>query len=84
MKCLSLQSTTITQKPEATLGITVVAHFVNDGLDVVLPLIMPILVAKYALNLFEAGVILTCYSATTVVSQPLLGYVSDITGHKKI
>jgi len=66
------------------LGICVGAHFVNDSLDMVLPLIMPLLVVRYTLNLFEVGTIMTCYSATTVVFQPLLGYVSDITGYKRI
>ncbi|MEM3381720.1 MAG: MFS transporter, partial [Candidatus Bathyarchaeia archaeon] len=28
--------------------------------------------------------ILTCYSATSVFSQPLIGYLSDLTGYKKI
>jgi len=68
----------------ATLGICIIAHLVNDGLDMVLPLIMPILVARYALSLFEAGIIITCYSTTTMVFQPLLGYTADATGHKRL
>jgi len=79
-----LESATLIQKPETILGTTVLAHIVNDGLDMGLPLIMPLLVTKYALSLFEAGAILTCYAATTVIFQPLLGYISDITGYKKI
>ncbi len=62
----------------------ITAHFVNDGLDMVLPLIMPILVTRYALNLFEAGTIITSYAATTVVFQPLLGYLADVTGHRRV
>lgn len=62
----------------------IVAHFVNDGLDMVLPLIMPFLVTRYTLSLFEAGIIITSYSATTVVFQPLLGYLADLTGHKRV
>ena len=81
---LPVQSTTFDQNPIPTLLTCIVAHFVNDGLDIVLPLIMPILVIRYSLNLFEVGTILTCYSATTVVFQPLLGYVTDITGYKKV
>lgn len=64
--------------------ICIVAHFVNDGLDMVLPLIMPFLVTRYTLSLFEAGIIITSYSATTVVFQPLLGYLADLTGHKRV
>jgi len=81
---LPVQSTTFDQNPIPTLLTCIVAHFVNDGLDIVLPLIMPILVIRYSLNLFEVGTILTCYSATTVVFQPLFGYATDITGYKKV
>ncbi|MEM3430106.1 MAG: MFS transporter [Candidatus Bathyarchaeia archaeon] len=72
------------KKPSFTLGVCSVAHFVNDGLDMVLPVILPLLVSRYNLTLFEAGMILTCYSATSVFSQPLIGYLSDLTGYKKI
>ena len=72
------------QKPATTLGITIAAHFVNDGLDTVLPLIVPILMILHSLSLFEAGLMMTSYSATTLVFQPLLVYVADITRHKKV
>ncbi|MBS7625633.1 MFS transporter [Candidatus Bathyarchaeota archaeon] len=72
------------KKPSFTLGVCSVAHFVNDGLDMALPVILPLLVSRYNLTLFEAGMILTCYSATSVFSQPLIGYLSDLTGYKKI
>lgn len=79
-----MQTPATSQKPETTLLICIVAHFVNDGLDMVLPLIMPFLVTRYTLSLFEAGIIITSYSATTVVFQPLLGYLADLTGHKRV
>ncbi|MEM3004066.1 MAG: MFS transporter [Candidatus Bathyarchaeia archaeon] len=72
------------RSPGSILLVCISAHFVNDGLDVVLPLIMPLLVSRYELSLFEAGMVITSYSATTVVFQPLTGYFADLTGHRRV
>ena len=66
------------------LGTVTTAHFINDGLDMVLPVILPILVEKFSLSFFQMGLIFTCYFISASLLQPILGYASDVTGRKKL
>ena len=65
----------------ATVSVT---HYVNDGLDMVLPVILPILVERYSLTFFQMGLIITSYFISASFLQPIIGYASDITGRKKL
>ena len=65
----------------ATVSVT---HYVNDGLDMVLPVILPILVVRYSLTFFQMGLIITSYFISASFLQPIIGYSSDITGRKKL
>ena len=66
------------------LGTITTAHFVNDGLDMVLPVILPILVIRYSLSFFQMGLVITSYFISASLLQPLFGYASDVTGGKRI
>ena len=65
------------------LGTITTTHLINDGLDMVLPVILPILVEKYSLSFFQMGLIITSYFVSASILQPFIGYASDITGRKK-
>ena len=65
----------------ATVSVT---HYVNDGLEMVLPVILPILVERYSLTFFQMGLIITSYFISASFLQPIIGYASDITGRKKL
>ncbi len=66
------------------LGTVTATHFANDGLDMILPVILPILVEKFSLSFFQMGLVITSYFLSASLLQPLLGYASDVTGGKKI
>ena len=70
--------------PKTALGVCTIAHFMNDGMTVVLSIILPFLISKYGLSYYQAGLIVTCFYVTQAVVHPLLGYASDRTGRRKI
>jgi len=70
--------------PKTALGVCTIAHFMNDGMTVVLSIILPFLISKYGLSYYQAGLIVTCFYVTQTFIQPLLGYASDRTGGRKI
>jgi len=66
------------------LGTLSTTHFVNDGLDMVLPVILPIIVEKLSLSFYQMGLIIASYTISSSFLQPIAGYASDITGRKKL
>lgn len=59
-------------------------HFVVDLNANLLPVMLPFLRASLELSYAQTGLIITCYSATSSMAQPLFGYLSDRIGGRKL
>lgn len=54
-----------------------VAHFLNDGLQAVIPAIYPKLKTDYDLSFTQIGLITLTFQLTASILQPLVGYYTD-------
>ncbi len=53
------------------------AHFLNDGLQSVIPALYPMFKANYNLSFTQIGLITLSYQLTASLLQPLVGYITD-------
>ncbi|MGA9139034.1 MAG: MFS transporter [Methanocella sp.] len=57
-------------------------HMVNDAYSNVIPPLLPMLQAAYHLNYTLSGLIMTVYTITSSVIQPVFGYIADRHGRR--
>lgn len=61
----------------ARIAVMTMAHFVNDSYGQYLPILLPLLAVRLGFDLGSAGVIVTAYTITSSIIQPLLGHFAD-------
>jgi FSR family fosmidomycin resistance protein-like MFS transporter len=59
-----------------------IGHMVNDAYSNVIPPLLPMLQAAYSLNYTLSGLIMTVYTITSSVIQPVFGYIADRHGRR--
>ena len=57
-------------------------HMVNDGYSNVIPPLLPMLRSTYGLTYALSGFIMTVYTITSSVIQPIFGYIADRHGRR--
>ena len=66
------------------LVLTFFAHLVNDGFELVLPTLLPLIGLEFSLSYSQMGVLAGCMVISLGVGQFFMGYLSDRTGRRKI
>ena len=61
----------------ARIAVLSLAHAVNDSYSQYLQILLPLLAVSLGFDLGRAGVIVTIYTITSAVIQPLLGHIAD-------
>ncbi|MDR7417388.1 MAG: MFS transporter [Armatimonadota bacterium] len=61
------------------LGALMVAHFTNDLYNNFLPALLPILADVHHMSLGRAGLLISLYTITGSLLQPVFGYIADST-----
>lgn len=59
------------------IAVMTLAHFVNDSYGQYLAILLPLLAAGLGLGLGQASIIVTAYTITSAIIQPLLGHFAD-------
>jgi FSR family fosmidomycin resistance protein-like MFS transporter len=59
------------------IAVMTLAHFVNDSYGQYLAILLPLLAAGLGLGLGQASIIITAYTITSAIIQPLLGHFAD-------
>ena len=59
------------------IAVMTLAHFVNDTYGQYLPILLPLLAVSIGFDLARAAVIVTVYTITSSIIQPLLGHFAD-------
>lgn len=73
------------QQPQyVRLGVLSLAHAVNDSYSQYLQILLPLLAASIGFDLGRAGVIVTVYTFTSAIIQPVLGHIADRYGTRLI
>jgi FSR family fosmidomycin resistance protein-like MFS transporter len=65
------------------LPVTFFAHLANDGFELVLPTLLPLIANEFSLSYSQIGVLAGCMVVTLGAGQFLMGYLSDTTGRRK-
>ena len=60
------------------IGILSLAHFTIDLYSPVIPMVLPLLIATYGWPYFMAGLAVSMFNIVSSLSQPLIGYLSDV------
>jgi MFS family permease len=63
---------------------TFFAHMTNDGFELVLPTLLPLIASEFSLSYSQIGILAGCMAVTLGAGQFLMGYLSDRTGRRKI
>jgi FSR family fosmidomycin resistance protein-like MFS transporter len=66
------------------LMMLMLGHFTVDMYVGLLPLLYPILIQRYSLNLQTVGLVSLAYSGMASISQPLFGWLADRRGTRLI
>lgn len=66
------------------LGVLSLAHAVNDSYSQYLQILLPLLAASIGFDLGRAGIIVTIYTFTSAIIQPVLGHIADRYGTRLI
>ncbi len=66
------------------LMMLMLGHFTVDMYYGILPVLYPLLIARYTLNLQTVGLIALAYSGISSISQPLFGWLADRWGTRLI
>ncbi|KYK37781.1 MAG: hypothetical protein AYK18_09165 [Theionarchaea archaeon DG-70] len=66
------------------LVITFFTHLTNDGFELVLPTLLPLIAKEFSLSYSQTGILAGCMVVTLGAGQFLMGYLSDRTGRRKI
>jgi len=59
------------------IAVMTLAHFVNDSYGQYLPILLPLLAVSLNFSVGRAGIIVTAYTITSSIIQPLLGHFAD-------
>ena len=65
------------------LTITFFTHLANDGFELVLPTLLPLIGKEFSLSYSQIGVLAGCMVVTLGAGQFFMGYLSDRTGRRK-
>jgi len=60
------------------IGILSLAHFTIDLYSPVIPMVLPLLITTYGWPYFMAGLAVSMFNIVSSLSQPLIGYLSDV------
>ncbi|MBU7030168.1 MAG: MFS transporter [Theionarchaea archaeon] len=66
------------------LVITFFTHLTNDGFELILPTLLPLIAREFSLSGSEIGFLGGCMLITLGLGQFIMGYLSDRTGKRKI
>lgn len=67
-----------TERPRyGRIAVMTAAHFINDSYGQYLQILLPLLAVSIGFDLGRAGIIVTIYTITSAIIQPLLGHVAD-------
>ncbi|MBU7033027.1 MAG: MFS transporter [Theionarchaea archaeon] len=66
------------------LTVTFFTHFTNDGFELVLPTLLPLIVREFSLTYSQTGLLAGSMAITLGGGQFLTGYLSDRTGKRKM
>jgi MFS family permease len=66
------------------LAITFFTHFTNDGFELVLPTLLPLIVKEFSLTYSQTGFLAGSMAITLGGGQFLTGYLADRTGKRKM
>lgn len=64
--------------------VTFFTHMANDGFELVLPTLLPLIAQDFQLSYAQVGILAGCMAVTLGAGQFFTGYLSDITGRRKI
>ncbi|MGD2246948.1 MAG: MFS transporter [Candidatus Methanofastidiosia archaeon] len=64
--------------------LTFFTHMANDGFELVLPTLLPLIAEEFSLSYAQVGILAGCMVVTLGAGQFFVGYLSDITGRRKI
>lgn len=62
--------------------ILALGHLVNDSYSNIVPPLLPLLKAAYGLSYAASGMLMTVYTITSSIVQPLFGYYADKHGRR--
>lgn len=65
------------------LTVAFFTHLVNDGFELVLPTLLPLIAQEFSLSYSQVGVLAGCMVITLGAGQFFMGYLSDKTGRRK-
>jgi MFS family permease len=68
------------EEGQRSLAGTSLAHFINDGLNGVLPLMYPFFTSAYQVSVFAVGVLVFLQNVVSIVASPLIGRRLDASG----
>jgi len=66
------------------LGILTTGHLVNDFYSITLPFLLPTLIVAFELSFFKAGLLAIATSLLSGFLQPVVGYLADRYGRRKL
>lgn len=66
------------------MAIIFFTHLTNDGFELVLPTLLPLIAGEFSLSGAEIGFLGGCMLITLGLGQFIIGYLSDRTGRRKI
>ena len=66
------------------LTVTFFTHLINDGFELVLPTLLPLIARDFSLSYSQVGILAGCMAISLGAGQFLMGYLSDRTGKRKI
>lgn len=64
--------------------LTFFTHLANDGFELVLPTLLPLIAKELSLTYSQVGILAGCMVITLGAGQFFVGYLSDVTGKRKI
>lgn len=65
-------------------GLTFLAHMANDGFELVLPTLLPLIATEMSLSYLQVGILGGCMIISLGAGQFFTGYLSDYTGRRKM
>ncbi len=69
--------------PGKVMFLSFFAHMVNDGIEFVLPILLPLIAVDFNLSYSQIGVLGGSMIVTLGFGQMFMGYLSDLTGKRK-
>jgi FSR family fosmidomycin resistance protein-like MFS transporter len=80
----AVAATTMNATQQRTLATLALGHFAVDSYVGALPILFPLLMARFDLDLKTVGLVLLAYSGCAAISQPLFGWLADRIGTRYV